>query len=72
MSIINTDSTVNLDVGVLTDNIKVLEYKILNVNRGILALEYDVINEIKNKPHLKQMYLLRDNYEKDLRELKRG
>ena len=72
MSIINTDSIVNLDVDALTDNIKVLEYKILNINRGILALEYDVINEIKNNPHLKQMYLLRDNYEKDLRELKRG
>tara|TARA_B110001454_G_C12449880_1_gene321584 strand:+ start:132 stop:350 length:219 start_codon:yes stop_codon:yes gene_type:complete len=72
MSIINIDSVVNLDVNTLTDNIKVLEYKILNINRGILALEYDVINEIKNNPHLKQMYLLRDNYEKDLRELKRG
>ena len=72
MSIINPDSVVNLDVNTLTDNIKVLEYKILNINRGILALEYDVINEIKNKPRLKQMYLLRDNYEKDLRELKRG
>jgi len=72
MSIINPDSVVNLDVNTLTDNIKVLEYKILNINRGILALEYDVINEIKNNPHLKQMYLLRDNYEKDLRELKRG
>ena len=72
MSIINTDSIVNLDVDVLTNNVKVLEYKILNINRGILALEYDVINEIKNKPRLKQMYLLRDNYEKDLRELKRG
>ena len=72
MSIINIDSVVNLDVDSLTDNIKVLEYKILNINRGILALEYDVINEIKNNPHLKQMYLLRDNYEKDLRELKRG
>ena len=72
MSIINPDSIVNLNVDVLTDNVKVLEYKILNINRGILALEYDVINEIKNNPHLKQMYLLRDNYEKDLRELKRG
>jgi len=72
MSIINTDNIVNLDVNTLTDNVKVLEYKILNVNRAILALEYDVINEIKNKPHLKQMYLLRYNYEKDLRELKRG
>ena len=72
MSIINPDSIANLDVNTLTDNIKVLEYKILNINRGILALEYDVINEIKNNPHLKQMYLLRDNYEKDLRELKRG
>ena len=72
MSIINPDSIVNLNVDVLTDNVKVLEYKILNINRGILALEYDVINEIKNKPRLKQMYLLRDNYEKDLRELKRG
>jgi hypothetical protein len=72
MSIINIDSVVNLDVDALTDNVKVLEYKILNINRGILALEYDVINEIKNKPRLKQMYLLRDNYEKDLRELKRG
>ena len=72
MSIINIDSVVNLDVDALTDNVKVLEYKILNINRGILALEYDVINEIKNNPHLKQMYLLRDNYEKDLRELKRG
>ena len=72
MSIINPDSIVNLNVDVLTDNVKVLEYKILNINRGILALEYDVINEIKNNPHLKQMYLLRDNYEKDLRESKRG
>ena len=72
MSIINTDSIVNLDSNTLTDNIKILEYKILNINRGILALEYDAINEIKNKPRLKQMYLLRDNYEKDLRELKRG
>ena len=72
MSIINPDSIVNLDVKGLTDNIEVLEYKILNINRGILALEFDAINEIKNKPHLKQMYLLRDNYEKDLRELKYG
>ena len=72
MSIFNTDNIVNLDVKGLTDNIEVLEYKILNINRGILALEFDVINEIKNKPHLKQMYLLRDNYEKDLRELKYG
>ena len=72
MSIIDIDNVVNLDVNTLTDNVKVLEYKILNVNRAILALEYDVINEIKNKPHLKQMYLLRHNYEKDLRELKRG
>ena len=72
MSIINIDSVVNLDVDALTDNVKSLEYKILNINRGILALEYDVINEIKNKPHLKQMYLLRQSYEKDLRELKRG
>ena len=72
MSIINIDSVVNLDVDSLTDNIKVLEYKILNINRGILALEYDVINEIKNKPRLKQMYRLRDAYEKDMREIKNG
>ena len=72
MSIFNTDNIVNLDVKGLTDNIEVLEYKILNINRGILALEFDVINEIKNKPHLKEMYLLRYNYEKDLRELTHG
>jgi|TARA_B100001079_G_C16359027_1_gene491987 hypothetical protein len=72
MSIINTDNIVNLDADTLTDNVKILEEKILNVNRGILALQFDVMNERKNAPRLKQMYTLRDNYEKNLRELKYG
>ena len=72
MSIINTDSIVNLDVDTLTDNLKTLEEKILNVNRGILALQFDVMNQRKNEPRLQQMYRLRDNYEKDLRALKNG
>jgi len=72
MSIINTDNIVNLDAKALTDNVKVLEEKLLNVNRGILALQFDVMNQRKNEPRLQQMYRLRDNYEKDLRELKLG
>ena len=72
MSIINTDNIVNLDVDVLTDNVKILEEKILNVNRGILSLQYDVMNQRKNEPRLQQMNRLRDNYEKDLRALKNG
>jgi|TARA_Y100000296_G_scaffold16640_1_gene19461 hypothetical protein len=72
MSIINTDNIVNLDADALTDNVKILEEKILNVNRGILALQFDVMNERKNAPRLQQMYRLRDNYEKNLRELKHG
>ena len=72
MSIINTDNIVNLDVDVLTDNVKILKEKILNVNRGILALQFDVMNQRKNEPRLQQMYRLRDNYEKDLRALKNG
>ncbi len=72
MSIINTDNIVNLDADALTDNVKILEEKILNVNRGILALQFDVMNERKNAPRLQQMYRLRDNYEKNLRELKYG
>ncbi len=67
MSIINTDNIVNLDADALTDNVKILEEKILNVNRGILALEFDVMNERKNAPRLQQMYRLRDNYEKNLK-----
>ena len=31
MSIINTDNIVNLDADTLTDNVKILEEKILNV-----------------------------------------
>ena len=38
--------------------LKELEDKLLNVNRGILALEFDAMNQIKNEPYLKQMYLL--------------
>tara|TARA_R110002051_G_scaffold93143_1_gene163026 strand:+ start:1929 stop:2147 length:219 start_codon:yes stop_codon:yes gene_type:complete len=72
MSIINTDNIVNLDVDVLTDNVKILKEKILNVNRGILSLQFDVMNQRKNEPRLQQMYRLRDNYEKDLRALKHG
>jgi hypothetical protein len=72
MSIINTDNIVNLDAKALTDNVKALEEKLLNVNRGILALQFDVMNQRKNEPRLQQMYRLRDNYEKDLRELKLG
>ena len=72
MSIINTDNIVNLDADTLTDNVKILEEKILNVNRGILALQFDVMNQRKNEPRLQQMYRLRDNYEKDLRALKNG
>jgi len=52
--------------------IKELEEKLLNVNRGILALEFDVINQIRNEPYLNQMYFLRSAYEKDIREIKRG
>ena len=72
MSIINTDNIVNLDAKALTDNVKVLEEKLLNVNRGILSLQFDVMNQRKNEPRLQQMYRLRDNYEKDLRALKNG
>ena len=52
--------------------LKELDEKLLNVNRGILALEFDAINEIKNAPYLKQMYVLRHAYEKDIREIKNG
>jgi|TARA_R110000851_G_scaffold253467_1_gene405905 hypothetical protein len=52
--------------------LKELDEKLLNVNRGILALEFDAINEIKNAPYLKQMYVLRYAYEKDIREIKNG
>ena len=52
--------------------IKELEDKLLNVNRGILALEFDAMNQIKNEPYLKQMYLLRYAYEKDIKEIKNG
>jgi len=72
MSIINTDNIVNLDVDALTDNVKILKEKILNVNRGILALQFDVMNQRKNEPRLQQMFRLRDNYERNLKELKRG
>ena len=72
MSIINTDNIVNLDVDALTDNVKILEEKILNVNRGILALQFDVMNQRKNEPLLQQMFRLRDNYERNLKELKSG
>ena len=72
MSIINTDNIVNLDANALTDNIETLEERLLNVNKGILALQFDVMNQRKNEPRLQQMYRLRDNYEKDLRALKNG
>jgi hypothetical protein len=72
MSIINTDNIVNLDANALTDNIETLEERLLNVNKGILALQFDVMNQRKNEPRLQQMYRLRDNYEKDLRALKHG
>ena len=72
MSIINTDNIVNLDVDTLTDNVEILEEKILNVNRGILALQFDVMNQRKNEPRLQQMFRLRDNYERNLKELKSG
>lgn len=52
--------------------LKELEANLLNVNRGILALEFDAMNQIKNEPYLKQMYLLRYAYEKDIREIKNG
>ena len=52
--------------------LKELEANLLNVNRGILALEFDAMNQIKNEPYLKQMYLLRCAYEKDIREIKNG
>lgn len=66
------------DTKVMTEKInkvkelKELDEKLLNVNRGILALEFDAINEIKNAPYLKQMYVLRYAYEKDIREIKNG
>ena len=49
-----------------------LEDKILNINRGILALQFDVMNEIKNASRLRQMHRLRNIYEKEFRELKKG
>ena len=49
--------------------LKELEDKLLNVNRGILALEFDAMNQIKNEPYLKQMYLLRYAYENTLLEI---
>ena len=52
--------------------LKELEANLLNVNRGILALEFDAMNQIKNEPYLKQMYLLRSAYEKDIKEIKNG
>ena len=52
--------------------LKELEDKLLNVNRGILALEFDAMNQIKNEPYLKQMYLLSYAYEKDIKEIKNG
>lgn len=52
--------------------LKELEANLLNVNRGMLALEFDAINQIKNEPYLKQMYVLRSAYEKDIREIKNG
>jgi|TARA_R100000951_G_scaffold111901_1_gene111504 hypothetical protein len=52
--------------------LKELEANLLNVNRGILALEFDAMNQIKNEPYLKQMYLLRYAYEKDIKEIKNG
>ena len=52
--------------------LKELEDKLLNVNRGILALEFDAMNQIKYEPYLKQMYLLRYAYEKDIKEIKNG
>lgn len=55
-----------------TKEIKMLEDKILNVNRGILALQFDVVNEIKNASRLRQMHRLRNIYEKEFRELKKG
>lgn len=55
-----------------TKELKELDEKLLNVNRGILALEFDVINQIKNEPFLNQMYILRNAYEKDIREIKNG
>ena len=66
------------DIKAMTEKInkvkelKELDEKLLNVNRGILALEFDAINEIKNAPYLKQMYVLRYAYEKDIREIKNG
>ena len=52
--------------------LKELDEKLLNVNRGILALEFDVMNQIKNEPFLNQMYILRSANEKDIREIKNG
>ena len=52
--------------------LKEVEANLLNVNRGILALEFDAMNQIKNEPYLEQMYLLRSAYEKDIREIKNG
>ena len=66
------------DIKAMTEKInkvkelKELDEKLLNVNRGILALEFDVMNQIKNEPFLNQMYILRSAYEKDIREIKNG
>lgn len=53
------------------ETIKDLEDCIANVERGIFALEMDVVNLEKHQVHLEQMYYLKQLYEKDLRALKK-
>jgi hypothetical protein len=52
------------------ESLEDLEICLANVERGIFALELDIVNEERNQPYLEQMYDLKQNYEKDLRSLR--
>jgi len=53
-------------------DIEVVKKNLENLERGIFALEMDVVNSEKYEEHLYQMYELRDAYERDIRALKKG
>jgi hypothetical protein len=51
-------------------NIEVVKKNLENLERGIFALEMDVMNLEKHQDHLKEMYVLRDAYDRDIRALR--
>lgn len=51
-------------------DIEVVKKNLENLERGIFSLEMDVMNLEKHQDHLKEMYDLRDAYDRDIRALR--